>query len=240
MQHAIDKGTTERGSQHGSTINPLFPSTILPSTLLAYHVTPHPGLGRVGTHLNLNMFMADMDQVEVWRYSRIKNQLGALFQGIRRATAGAGHGHPFPSGRVANGVGRCRVRFPAMLKEEEPIAGTQELDVLDPGQLRQEGEGRVNGRLGSPRQADEAPAESASVAAEKSFERLGEPLPVEGVGNEVAPALRDALEPVDGPHGDAGEDLHDGVVGEVVRRRSCGTPLGVAAALHTADSEVQT
>jgi len=152
------------------------------------------------------MFMADMDQVEVWRYSRIKNQLGALFQGIRRATAGAGHGHPFPSGRVANGVGRCRVRFPAMLKEEEPIAGTQELDVLDPGQLRQEGEGRVNGRRGSPRQADEAPVETGAGdgAADEAFEGLGEPLPVEGVGDEVAPGLRDALESVDGPHGDAG------------------------------------
>jgi len=170
MQHAIDKGTAQRGCQHGSTIKPLFSSTfILPSTVLACPVTPHPGLRRVGTHLNLThrMFLADMDQVEVWRYSRIKNQLGALFQGIRRATAGAGHGHPFPSGRVANGVGRCRVRFPAMLKEEEPIAGTQELDVLDPGQLRQEGEGRVNGRLGSPRQADEAPIESGYIAEEK-------------------------------------------------------------------------
>jgi hypothetical protein len=116
-----------------------------------------------------------------------------------------------------------------VLKEEEPIAGTQELDVFDPGQLREEGEGRVNGRRGSPRQADEAPVETGAGdgAADEAFEGLGEPLPVEGVGDEVAPGLRDALESVDGPRGDAGEDLHDGVVGEAVRRRCSGTPLGL-------------
>jgi len=143
MQHAIDKGTAQRGCQHGSTIKPLFSSTfILPSTVLACPVTPHPGLRRVGTHLNLThrMFLAVMDQVYVWRYSRIKNQLGAPFQGIMRATAGAGHSHPFLSGGVANGAGWYRGQTPTVLEEEEPIAGIQELDVLDPGQLHQEGE----------------------------------------------------------------------------------------------------
>jgi len=40
-------------------------------------------------------------------------------------------------------------------KEQEPIAGIRETDLLDLGQLREEGEGRVDGRHGSPRQVEE-------------------------------------------------------------------------------------
>jgi hypothetical protein len=42
------------------------------------------------------------------------------------------------------------------------------------------------------------------VAADEALEGLGEPLAVEGVGDEVAPGCGDALESVDGFHGDAG------------------------------------
>jgi hypothetical protein len=56
-----------------------------------------------------------------------------------------------------------------VLEEDETIAGTQELYVLHLGLLRQEGEGRVHERRRSPRQADEAPVGSSSVAAEEAF-----------------------------------------------------------------------
>jgi len=59
---------------------------------------------------------------------------------------------------------------------------------------------------------------------------LGELLAVEGVVDDVAPGLGDALGSVDGSSGKAGEDLHDGVVGEPSRR----APLG---AIHAAQSD---
>lgn len=58
-----------------------------------------------------------------------------------------------------------------MPKEEEPIAGMQEPDVLIPGQLRQEGDGRVEQGRGDPLQTGEFPVEIAAigVAAEEAF-----------------------------------------------------------------------
>jgi len=68
------------------------------------------------------------------------------------------------------------------------------------------------------------------VYEEEAFQGLGELLAVEGVVDEVAPGLGDALESVDGPGGETREDLHDGVIGEASRR----APLG---AIHAADSD---
>ena len=60
---------------------------------------------------------------------------------------------------------------------------------------------------------------------------------VEGIGDEVAKGLGDALEPVDGLDGDAGEDLHEGVVGEHGDRRlRVAHPLG---AVHSTESQLQ-
>ena len=64
-------------------------------------------------------------------------------------------------------------------------------------------------------------------AAEEALQRLRELPAVEGVGDEVAPGLGDALEPAEGLEGDAGEDLHERVVGEPGHRAA---PLG---AVHT-------
>lgn len=52
---------------------------------------------------------------------------------------------------------------------------------------------------------------------------------MEGIFDEVAPALGHALGAVDGPHGDAREDLHQGIFWEAVHR----APLG-AGAVHAA------
>lgn len=48
---------------------------------------------------------------------------------------------------------------------------------------------------------------------------------MDGVGDEVAPGFGHALEPAEGFGGDAGEDLHERVVGEPGRHRRAG-PLG--------------
>ena len=58
-----------------------------------------------------------------------------------------------------------------------------------------------------------ASAGAGFVAAEEAFEGLGEPLAVEGISDDVAPMLQDALESVDGFRRDAGEDLHEGALG---------------------------
>lgn len=113
------------------------------------------------------MFLPDTDQVEVRRCRRIKNNANCTVK--MRGDAGAGHGHPLLSGGVAHGVGWYAGRIRAVLEEDETIAGTQELYVLHLGLLRQEGEGRVHERRRSPRQADEAPVGSSSVAAEEAF-----------------------------------------------------------------------
>jgi len=143
-----------------------------------------------------------------------------------------------------------RFRNPAICKEEEPLAATQEPHVVpNRGNLREVGEGRVDGRRGPSGETDETPVDMAAdvprggraanavaeldVAAEEAFEGLGEPLAVEGVGDEAAPGSRDALESLDGSRGDAGEDLHDGVVGETGRRRR-GAPPGVGAVIYAA------
>jgi hypothetical protein len=58
---------------------------------------------------------------------------------------------------------------------------------------------------------------------------LGELLAVEGVGDEVAPAFGDALGSVEVLGGDAGEDLHKGVVGEAIHRATLLRALHAAA-----------
>jgi len=59
---------------------------------------------------------------------------------------------------------------------------------------------------------------------------------VDGVGDEVAPALRDALESVDGPDGGASEDLQDGVFWEERQRHRRRAPLGVRA-VHVSETD---
>ena len=143
----------------------------------------------------------------------------------------------------------CQCAEPAGPKEEEPIAGMQDPDVLD---ARQEGEGRIHKRRGPPHQVYEDVVKPAAAvaapgiivvsipivaiivvsipivavpgAAEDAFQGLGELPAVEGVGDEVAPGLGHALEPAEGLEGDAGEDLHERVVGEPGHRLA---PLGL-------------
>ena len=57
-------------------------------------------------------------------------------------------------------------------------------------------------------------AGTGNVGVEDAGEGLGQLLAVGGVGDEVAPGRGDALEAVDGPGGEAGEDLEDEVIGE--------------------------
>ena len=60
---------------------------------------------------------------------------------------------------------------------------------------------------------------------------------MERIGDEVAPGLGDALEPADGLDGDAGEDLHEGVVREHGDRRlRVAHPLG---AVHSTKTKMQ-
>jgi hypothetical protein len=75
--------------------------------------------------------------------------------------------------------------------------------------------------------ADRVPAADlagpVTVAVEEALQRLGKLPAVEGVGDGVAPGFGDALEAADGLEGDAGEDLHERVVGEPGHRAA---PLG--------------
>ena len=60
---------------------------------------------------------------------------------------------------------------------------------------------------------------------------------MDGVGDEVAPALRDALESVDGPDGGALEDLQDGVFCEARHRhRRRRAPLEIRA-VHVSETD---
>lgn len=106
--HTLNKDTAQHGFYHGSTINPFFPSTsFLPLPPITGPVTPCPGLGRVGAHINFSqkIVLPDVDQVEVWRHGRISNQIGGcLCLGNRVEAAGAGHGHPLLRGRIADDV----------------------------------------------------------------------------------------------------------------------------------------
>jgi len=63
---------------------------------------------------------------------------------------------------------------------------------------------------------------------------LGELPAAEAIGDEVALAFGDPLEPEKRLGGEAGEDLHEGVIGEAVGRRGLG-PLALGAAHGTAD-----
>lgn len=79
---------------------------------------------------------------------------------------------------------------------------------------------------------------------EEAGEGLGKLLAVGGVGDEVPPGRGDALEAVEGLGGEAGEDLHDEVVGEEggrrIRRRVVACPqlllLGTLRLVHGARS----
>jgi len=142
-------------------------------------------------------------------------------------------------------------------EEEEAVAGTHETDGLNSRLLQQEGVGSEGHR--STQCVDEVPmgdairalaaavslttAIIATVAAlylvvvavvgvEEALEGLGEFLAAEAIGDEVAPGLGHALEPAEGSGGDAGEDLHDGVVGQQGHRGRA--PPG---AVHAAASE---
>jgi hypothetical protein len=54
------------------------------------------------------------------------------------SSAREGHAHPLFSGRSATIEGAR--------KQEEPIVGAQEVDLLNPRQLREEGEGGIDER----------------------------------------------------------------------------------------------
>lgn len=132
-----------------------------------------------------------------------------------------------------------------MAEEKKAVAGTPEDEFLDPRLLRQEGE-RREGR-GFTKRVDEAPvdgairAHAAGIAAaamrlivavedvEEALEGLGKPVAAEAVDDEVAPGPGDALEPAEGFGGEAGEDLHQGILDQGGRRGRA--PL---AAAHTA------
>ena len=127
-----------------------------------------------------------------------------------------------------------------MMEEEEPIAGIREDEILNLGPPRgQEREARIDvERNGSRQKVEEiemfhdAAFVDRLVYEEQPFQGLGELLAVEGVVDEVAPGLGDALESVDGPGGETREDLDDGVVGEASRR----APLG---AMHAAERDLR-
>ena len=137
-----------------------------------------------------------------------------------------------------------------MAEEKKAVAGTQEAEFLDPRLLPQERE-RRKGR-GFTQRVDEAPvdnairAHAAGIAAAalrlivavedaEALEGLGEPVAAEAVGDEVAPGPGDALEPAEGFGGEAGEDLHQGIVGQGGRRGRA--PLGVVHAAANGQEE---
>ena len=126
-----------------------------------------------------------------------------------------------------------------MIEEDEPIAGIREEEILNLRPLRQEREARIHVEWhGSRQKVDEIEMfhEASDVVRlvneEEPFQGLGELLAVEGVVDEVAPGLGDALESVDGPGGETREDLHDVVVGEASRRALLG-------AIHAAESDLR-
>jgi hypothetical protein len=81
------------------------------------------------------------------------------------------------------------------------------------------------------------PGDVAAVVApvEEAREGLGQLLAMVRVGDEVAPGLGDAPAAVDEPDREAGEDLHDKVVGEAGRR--VGLQLLGALLLHGAEGQ---
>jgi len=150
----------------------------------------------------------------------------------RTRTRAGGYGHQFLGCRVAHDVPKLVLR--GAPKEQEPIAGIQEVHALDPRQLRrEEGEGRVDwrSRFSPPRQAGEVPiaVTLASTTVEETFQGLGQLLAVEGVGDEVAPGFGHARGTAEVLDGQAREDIHHQVVAEPRHRR----PL---CAVHTAGS----
>ena len=113
-----------------------------------------------------------------------------------------------------------------MQKEQEPIAGIRETDLLDLGQLSEEGEGRVDGRHGSPQQVEEMLAvvvHALVVRVEETLQGRGD-LP-EAVGDEAGPGFGDTLESGEGLDGEAREDLQEEIVGEAGHRAPTGAAL---------------
>jgi hypothetical protein len=155
--------------------------------------------------------------MEVGGDSRIEHETGVV-QSNRPISQSmlAGHSRPLFCGGVEHNIAEL-AKPGAVPKEEEPIAGCPEPDVVNARQLLEEGEGRVDGRHGSPGQIDER-SQLPHVGREKPMEGLGELLVVEGIRDEVAPAFGDALGSVDLIDGEAGEDLHQEVVGEASHR----------------------
>ena len=102
----------------------------------------------------------------------------------------------------------------------------------------QETEGRVDRRGCTDGDIGEVEMVEAGVSpvvgvVDESGEGVGQLLAVGGIRDEVAPGRGDALEAVDGPGGEAGEDLHDEIVREVVdRRRDCHILLPTAFLVH--------
>jgi hypothetical protein len=118
------------------------------------------------------------------------------------------------------GVFFFRVVVVVVGAEEKAIAGVQQINstVLHRSQER---EGRVD-------EIDDRGGEAGKVVVkvdiglggvEEARKGLGQQFAVGGLDDEVVPKLRDALETVDGPDGETGEDLHDEVVREEAGRR---------------------
>lgn len=88
---------------------------------------------------------ADDDQMEVGGNSRIEHETGVA-EANRPISQSmlAGHGRPLLSGGVEHNIAKL-AKPGAVPKEEEPVAGRPEPDVVNARQLLEEGEGRVEG-----------------------------------------------------------------------------------------------
>lgn len=141
---------------------------------------------------------------------RVETQIGGTHLA---ATAGARHGNPFLGSRIAHHVVKLVLGrgVPAVV-EEKAVAGVHGVDV--PGQ---EGGNQVEQRRAIPRNTGEALAAGAGV--EEAGQGLGQLLAVVGVRDEVAAPPGDALHAAQRLEGEAAEDVHDKVIGEVGRRR---------------------
>ena len=101
------------------------------------------------------LLLTEDDQLEVRGDSRVKDQKGVPQSTmlIHRSVF-TGHSRPLLCGRVEHDMAEV-VKTGVVLKEEEPIAGPPEPDLVNARQLLQEGKRSVDGRRGSPKQIDE-------------------------------------------------------------------------------------
>jgi hypothetical protein len=105
--------------------------------------------------------------------------------------------------------------------EEEAIAGVHQINtrVLHRSQEREQRVDEFDDRGGETRKVVAKTAIVAAGGIEEARKGLWQQFAVGGLGDEIAPKLRDALAKVDGPGGETGEDLDDEVVREEAGRR---------------------